>query len=103
MLGRLKLTIDEAKQQYHDIGRDVFRHRRPLTRGLLSWWVPRLSSRRMDESMKKVTAKKVPESTTSKAKSLATTSKRGKVVDTYIDRHAADHRMRDDNPYSSRT
>jgi hypothetical protein len=53
--------------------------------------------------MKKVTAKKVPESTTSKAKSLATTSKRGKVVDTYIDRHAADHRMRDDNPYSSRT
>ena len=92
MLGRLKLSTGDAKKHYDDVGRDVFRHHRPLVKGKLKLLVPELDSDRMEMALKAAT---VPNTTSvdysRKTKAWVIHVAAGRV------------RMRDINQESSRT
>ena len=55
MLGRLKMTIEEAKDWYSAVGEHVFKRPRKRVRGVIKYVAPRLSGRYMDEVLKRAT------------------------------------------------
>jgi hypothetical protein len=55
MLGRLKMTIDQAVRQYYEVGNNVFKRPRLHGRGKLGRINDRLDGTYMDEVLKKAT------------------------------------------------
>ena len=95
MLGRLKLTIKDAKDKYNDVGEEVFKHHRPFARDAVKLFIPELSSRRMEETLKRAT---VPP--TSRTEGISERAQKGEVNESA---DSPSLRMRDTNQNSSRT
>jgi hypothetical protein len=55
MLGRLKMTIEQARSQYYEVGKHVFKRPRLRGRGKLGRINDRLDGAYMDEVLKKAT------------------------------------------------
>ena len=55
MLGRLKMTISQAVDQYYEVGKHVFTRPRKRGRGKLGQINDRLDGTYMDETLKKAT------------------------------------------------
>jgi hypothetical protein len=84
MLGRLRMTINQALDSYDAVGMNVFKRPRKRGRGKLKMVFDRFDGKLMDEVLKKAT---VPEADDRKA----------------LDFHAGNVRMRDPVSDSSRT
>jgi hypothetical protein len=55
MLGRLKMTIDQAVRQYYEVGKHVFQRPRPHGRWIFGRINDRLDGAYMDDVLKKAT------------------------------------------------
>jgi hypothetical protein len=84
MLGRLRMTINQALDSYDAVGMNVFKRPRKRGRGKLKMIFDRFDGKLMDEVLKKAT---VPEADDRKE----------------LDFHAGNVRMRDPVSDSSRT
>jgi hypothetical protein len=92
MLGRLKLSVTDARSHYQDVGDHVFRdkYHNPLARKQVKYFIPELDFGRMEDAMKAAT---VPRAMRTDDKS----------ANRYIiNTEAEKQRMRDDNQESSR-
>jgi hypothetical protein len=93
MLGRLKLSVAQAKQHYEIIGEKVFKHHRSLAHKQVKYVYPELSSDRMEAAIREASV-------------TGTTQidEKGKSGRAYVINETAEKtRMRDDNQESART